>query len=128
VCYGDVTAFYSDERFKTRTGIIDNALEKVKSLEGFFYKENELANSFGYDSGKEMVGLSAQQVQKILPEAVTLAPVDAEKLEDGTAVSISGEEYLTVNYSKLVPLLVEAMKEQQKQIEDLTEKLEKLEK
>jgi hypothetical protein len=75
-----------------------------------------------------MVGLSAQQVQKILPEAVTLAPVDAEKLEDGTSVSISGEEYLTVNYSKLVPLLVEAMKEQQKQIEDLTEKLEKLEK
>ena len=127
-CYGNVTAYYSDERFKNRTRIIDDALEKVKSLEGFFYEESDLANSLGYNTGKEMVGLSAQQVQKILPEAVTLAPVDMEKLEDGSTVSKSGENYLTVDYSKLVPLLVEAMKDQQKQIEDLTEKLEKLEK
>jgi hypothetical protein len=50
-----------------------------------------------------------------LPEAVKLAPFDRD--EDGK--SKSGENYLTIQYEKVVPLLVEAIKEQQKQIEEL---------
>jgi hypothetical protein len=53
------------------------------------------------------VALSAQAVQRIQPEAVALAPFDRET--DGT--SKSGENYLTVQYERLVPLLVEAIKE-----------------
>ncbi|MNR01314.1 hypothetical protein D3C85_1171140 [compost metagenome] len=69
------------------------------------------------------LGLSAQEVQAILPEVVVMAPFDRQVLEDGTEVSKSGEDYLTVNYAKIVPLLVEAIKEQQIQIDNLIQKL-----
>jgi hypothetical protein len=116
---GNVTAYYSDERLKTKTGNLDNALTKVKSLSGFTYIENDLARSLGYKNEKQQVGVSAQQVKAVLPEAVALAPVDYETLEDGTIVSKSGEDYLTVDYSRLVPLLIEAIKELTAKVEEL---------
>lgn len=117
---GNITAYYSDERFKNKTGTIENALEKVESLSGFTYVENELAQSLGYKNEKEQVALSAQDVQKVLPQAVTLAPCDMEVGEfDGVVTSKSGENYLTVDYSRLVPLLVEAIKELKAEVEEL---------
>jgi len=108
----NITAYYSDERLKTNLGAIDNALDKVLSLEGFRYVENDLARSLGYTNEEEQVGLSAQRVQAILPQAVSLAPFDMQTGEfDGVVTSKSGENYLTVDYSRLVPLLVEAIKE-----------------
>jgi hypothetical protein len=104
-----ITSYYSDERLKTRSGNIENALEKVLSLDGFHYTANETAQALGYDGTKEEVGLSAQQVQAVLPQVVVPAPID--------------EQYLTIHYERLVPLLVEAIKEQQKQIEELKAKL-----
>ena len=119
---GNITAYYSDERLKTKTGSIENALKKVQSLEGFTYVENELAKSVGYSNDEQQVGVSAQQVQSVLPEAVSLAPFDYETNEEtGEITSKSGEEYLTVDYSRLVPLLIEAIKEQQAQIQELKE-------
>jgi hypothetical protein len=115
----DIIAFYSDERLKEKTGIIENPLEKVKSLSAFYYKENELAKSFGFKNTKTQIGLSAQAVQKVLPEAVNLAPFDMEMDENGDCNSKSGNDYLTLDYAKIVPLLIEAIKEQQKQIEEL---------
>jgi len=106
---GTITGYYSDDRLKTRTGNIENALEKVLSLDGFHYHANETAASLGYDSSKQEVGLSAQQVQAVLPEIVVPAPIDAT--------------YLTIHYERMIPLLVEAIKEQQKQIEELKAKL-----
>ena len=112
---------------KEKTGKIENAVEKVKQLEGFYYVNNELAKSFGYNETKQQVGLSAQQVESILPEVVTLAPFDIQTGEfDGVISSKSGENYLTVDYSRLVPLLVEAIKEQQAQIEELKSVVENL--
>jgi len=106
---GSVTAYFSDDRLKTRTGNIQNALEKVLSLDGFHYHANETAVALGYDGSKEEVGLSAQQVQAVLPEVVAPAPIDPQ--------------YMTLHYERIVPLLVEAIKEQQKQIEELKAKL-----
>jgi len=122
---GDVTAYYSDERLKTKIETIDNAVDKVMSLEGFIYEENELAEELGYtNKGKRQAGVSAQQVQKVLPEAVTLAAVDMETDKySGEITSKSGENYLTVKYEKIVPLLIEAIKEQQVQINELKTKL-----
>jgi len=122
---GDVTAYYSDERLKTKIETIDNAVDKVMSLEGFIYEENELAEELGYtNKGKRQSGVSAQQVEKVLPEAVTLAPFDMETdKHSGEITSKSGENYLTVKYEKLVPLLIQAIKEQQQQINELKEQL-----
>jgi hypothetical protein len=92
----DVVAYYSDDRLKIKKGNIENALGKVMTLNGFHYTANELAESLGYEVKPE-IGVSAQEVQKILPEIVVPAPID--------------EKYLTVHYHKLVPLLIESIKE-----------------
>jgi hypothetical protein len=112
---GNIIAYYSDERLKTKIGNIENALEKVSQLNGFYYVNNELANSVGYTDTKVQLGLSAQEVQRILPEIVHLAPFDTDIDSETREIkgSKSGENYLTIDYDKLVPLLVEAIKEQQ---------------
>ena len=92
----NITAYYSDDRFKTNLGNIPDALAKVLTLNGFYYEANELAQSFGYEKILE-VGVSAQQVQAVQPEVVAPAPIN--------------ENYLTVRYERLVPLLIEAIKE-----------------
>ena len=93
----NITAYYSDSRLKDFEGPIDSALDKVKSLTGYYFKENDLARSFGYDNEKRQVGVSAQEVESVLPEVVTEAPFNAD--------------YKSVWYEKLVPLLIEAIKE-----------------
>jgi hypothetical protein len=102
-----ITAFYSDERLKTKIATIENALDKVDQLTGFIYTSNELAASFGYTDQTLQVGISAQAAQRVQPEVVKPAPFDLNS--DGS--SKSGENYLTVQYEKLVPLLIEAIKE-----------------
>ena len=124
---GDVTAYYSDERLKTKITTITDAIEKIKSLEGFVYVENELARSLGYTNEKEQAGVSAQQIQAVLPQAVSLAPFDMQGVpETGEIISKTGENYLTVKYDRIVPLLIEGIKEQQKQIEELKNEIKEL--
>ena len=115
---GTLTQNYSDIRLKDIIGPIDNALEKVMSLTGFIYKDNELANQHGYNYKRNQAGLSAQDVQKVLPEVISIAPFDLNGDDDGDQKSKSGENYLTINYERMVPLLVNAIKEQQTQIQD----------
>jgi hypothetical protein len=116
---GNIIAYYSDERLKTKIGNIQNPLEKISKLNGFYYVNNELAHSVGYTDTKVQLGLSAQEVQSILPEIVHLAPFDTDIDSETKEIkgSKSGENYLTIDYDKLVPLLVEAIKEQQTIIE-----------
>jgi hypothetical protein len=101
---GSIVASYSDERLKTKLGTIDNALDKLMTLSGFFYEANETAQSLGYNTKRE-VGLSAQEVQKVLPEVVVAAPIS--------------DEYLTVQYERIVPLIIEAIKELKSEIDVL---------
>jgi hypothetical protein len=112
----DIVAFSSDKRLKQNIKFIENPLEKVSQLSGFTYNWNEKANKeAGYDMDKDYVGVFAQDVEKVQPEAVKIAPFD----NDGTDNSKSGENYLTVQYEKLVPLLIESIKELKKEIEEL---------
>ena len=113
---GEVYANYSDDRLKDRVGDIKSATDKIMSLDAFYYIANELAKEFGYTDNKIEVGLSAQQIKSVMPETVSLAPFDRNK---DTGESLSGENYITVNYAKLVTLLVAGFKEQQKEIEEL---------
>ena len=99
----DIVAFStSDRRLKENITPIANALEKVRSLTGveFDWKE-ETKSVHGYEGHD--VGVIAQDVQAVLPEAVR--------------TNDSG--YLSVRYEKMIALLVEAMKEQQAQIDEL---------
>ena len=101
---GNIVAYYSDERLKDIEGNIPNALDKVCSLNGFYYRANEKAQKLGYKDDLQ-VGLSAQEVQKVLPEIIKDCPADAN--------------YMTLDYAKTVPLLVEAIKELKAEIEEL---------
>lgn len=103
---GNIIAYFSDDRLKTNLGTIENALYKVKQLVGFHYKPNELAQRLGYEVTTE-VGVSAQQVQKVLPEAVATAPIN--------------DQFLTVKYERLAPLLIEAIKELDIKLTELKE-------
>ena len=104
----NITAYYSDARLKTKIGSIENALEKVKQIETMVYHANETAVELGYDASKIEVGVTAQSVQRVQPEAVKPAPID--------------EKYLTVQYERLVPLLIEAIKELEAQVAELKAK------
>ena len=93
----------SDKTLKDDIITIDNSLEKINQLGGYTYnwKENPVGNQ-GLDTG-----VLAQEVENILPGLVVTR-------SDG---------YKAVNYYKLIPLLIEGIKEQQKQIDYLTEKI-----
>jgi hypothetical protein len=113
---GDITAFFSDVRLKKDLQLINSAVSKVMSLTGYTYYINDLGKELlNITKDEKQVGLVAQDLQKVLPEAVKLAPFD----RDEECNSKSGENYLTIQYEKIVPLLVEAIKEQQLQIEEL---------
>ena len=120
---GDIISTYSDIRLKTIVGKIENPLEKIDKIETFKYIPNELARNLKISDSSVKIGVSAQDVQNILPEIVSLAPFDSSNLDNGNVVSKSGQEYLTINYERLVPLLIEGIKELKKEVEILKKKI-----
>ena len=101
---GDVIAFASsDERLKDNIKPIENALDKVSQISG---------NTFDWNSEKQNIyngkdyGVIAQEIQKVMPELV-------DTRDNG---------YLAVKYDKIVPLLIESIKELKKEIEELKSK------
>ena len=111
----NITAYYSDKRLKKDIEKISNALSKLERINGVFYTQNELAEEFGYNDYSKQVGVIAQEIQEVLPEAVAFAPFDRDENDN----SKSGENYLTVRYEKIVPLLIEAIKELLNRVENL---------
>ena len=107
VATNNITAYYSDNRLKTRFENIPNALDSVKKLNGFYYEANATAQALGYEAKRE-IGVSAQEVEAIYPEIVAPAPID--------------NQYLTVHYERLVPILIEAIKELTAKVEALENK------
>jgi hypothetical protein len=108
---GDITAYYtSDKRHKNNIQLIPNALEKVSKLNGVTWEWNDDVNEVTKSTPK--TGLIAQEVQSVLPEVVV-------ERENG---------FLGLDYSKMMGLMVEAIKEQQTQIHNLTLEIEELKK
>ena len=106
---GDITAYYtSDKRHKNNIQLIPNALEKITKLNGVTWEWNDDVNEVTKSTPK--TGLIAQEVQEVLPEVV-------KTRDDG---------FLALDYSKMMGLMVEAIKEQQTQIHSLTLEIEKL--
>ena len=106
---GDVIAFNaSDERLKDNIKIIKEPIEKIKQLRGVEYQWNEKQNA--YPSGSLDSGIIAQDVQKVLPQLV----------------KERGDGYLGVRQERLVGLLIESIKEQQEQIDDLQKQIKEI--
>ena len=105
----DIVAYStSDKRWKNNIVKIDSPLEKISQISGveFDWIEDEpLHGNKGHD-----VGVIAQEIELVIPEAV-------QTRESGMKA---------VQYDKIIPLLIESIKEQQKQIEDLKELVNKL--
>jgi hypothetical protein len=102
---GNVTA-YSDERIKKNIKKIENPLGIVKQLDGV---------TFNYiDDDREGLGVIAQQVERVLPMLVS------------ETTSSNGEIYKNVAYGNMVGVLIEAIKEQQKQIDSLKSEIQSL--
>ena len=104
----------SDLRYKTNIRPVENALHTVKSLRGVYFNWNQKEFPTKDFSDKTELGFIAQEVEKVLPEVV---------IKDNTP-----EQFRSVKYDKVVALLVEAIKEQQKQIDSLTKKVKRLSK
>ena len=121
----EITAYYSDIRLKNITSNVNNALDIINNLTGFYYTANDLAKKYGYSNNKQEIGLSAQDVKKVIPEIVKIAPFDMIADENNEIKSRSGENYLTINYERIVPVLVEAIKELNKEIISMKEIINK---
>jgi hypothetical protein len=105
----NITAYYSDERLKTKISDIEDPLGKVRQIKTMLYHANEIAVALGYDASIVEVGVTAQSVQAVQPEAVAPAPID--------------DKYLTVRYERLVPLLIEAIKALDAKVDALAKEL-----
>jgi hypothetical protein len=101
-CYQDITA-YSDSRVKENVEVVDNAVEKIKAIRGVTFTRNDIE-----DKTKRHAGVIAQEVLAILPEVVS---------EDDRG-------HYSVAYGNMAALFIEAIKEQQLQIEELKNKLD----
>ena len=89
---GNITA-YSDRRLKSNIRNLENSLDKVLNMQGV---------AFDDFNGRANIGLIAQDVMNILPEVV-----------------IKGDEYYTLSYANIVAILIEAIKELKKEIDEL---------
>ena len=107
-----VIAYYSDERLKDFEGNIESALDKVMQLNGYYYTGNERAKELGFEGDHRQVGVSAQEVMSVMPEVVQDAPINSKSEEENL-------DYKTVQYERLVPLLIEAIKELKQEINSL---------
>ena len=97
----------SDERIKENIITIDGALNKVNQLRGVYYNRTDINTS------QKQIGLIAQEVENVIPEAVLTA-----NDELGTK---------SISYGQINALLIEAIKEQQTIIDDLKSRIETLE-
>ncbi len=114
----DITAYSttitSDIKIKENIKDLDNSLKKILCIRGVTYNRKNDENK------KTHIGVIAQEIEKILPEVIS-------ESDDPTDIT-SENKIKTVAYTEIIPVLIEAIKEQHKIIEDLKARIEILEK
>jgi hypothetical protein len=111
---GQITAVSSDQRLKTNIQTLTGSLNKIKALRGTQFEwtnENDIEFRIGSDAFGTQIGLIAQEVEQVLPEVVKPNGV---------------KDYKSVEYDKIVAVLIEAIKEQQQQIDNLQQQIDSL--
>jgi len=103
VADGDVVAYHSsDERLKDNLQIIEGSLDKIGKINGYEFDWNEKSPGWAQERGHD-IGVVAQEVQKVVPEIVS-------ERKNG---------YLGVDYKRIIPLLIESIKELKQEVENL---------
>lgn len=120
---GNITAYWSDRRLKTNLQQLSHFDKVLSSLTGYSFNWNEKGQEILQKPSDETeIGLIAQDVQAVIPQAVRINKA-GQKLDDPDPF-----EYLTINYDKIIPFLIEGYKAQKSEIQDLHTKVECLEK
>ena len=120
VISGSYTPSGSDDRLKKNKVGITSALTKVCAMEGFTFEWNDVADKIGMSDGERHFGLSAQTVEPLAPEVVVVNDMLVNP-DDGT------NDYKTIRYDRLVPMLVEAIKDLKTENDDLKSRISALE-
>jgi hypothetical protein len=112
---GNVTAYASDARLKTNIQPIERPLEKLMKLRGVeFDWIDGIEETHGFKPKcKHETGVIAQEVEQVIPDAISPAPFN--------------NEYKTVEHTKIISLLIESVRSQQETIESLSKRIEELE-
>ena len=104
VAAGDVTA-YSDPRLKENFARIEKPFDILSKLDGGTFNWKTGINHIAVKAGKKDYGILADQVEQVMPEIVA------------NSIPIDGEMYKTVAYEKMIPVLIEAIKELKAEID-----------
>lgn len=99
---GDITAL-SDQRYKQNIVRLDHSLDVIRSINGYSYTRED------YRPGEKQIGLLAQELSKVLPEAVSYD---------------SNNDQYSINYNSLIAPLVEAVKELYDRVEAQSKTIE----
>ena len=112
----EITAYSSDRRLKKNIRIISNPLDIIDSIDGVYFDWKNDVEKWGFiPTRKTEIGFIAQNLGDAIHDAVAPAPFD----QDGTGRSISGKNFLTTKPEKVIPVLVEAIKELRREIKEL---------
>lgn len=134
---GNVIAYWSDKRLKKNINKISDWREIINGLNGYRYEWNDLGRKILDDSGTEdgiKVGLIAQEVQSVLPQAAAIQMMQYKDNKNGELIPKDDinydpeNPYLTVKEEKLIPVLVEAVKGLMEEIEELKREIKELKK
>jgi hypothetical protein len=120
--------YTSDKKLKTNITAIESPLEKLMQINGVTYDyKADLITKYGL-SDRKNIGILADDVEKVFPELIKTTHLQSKiKGDNKSAENIETLEAKTVNYNGLIPVLIEAVKEQQKEIEELKAQIKTLE-
>lgn len=124
-CTGTLYQSASDGRLKTNVVPITDPIEKLKKIRGVTFDwVEDIASEYDFHPhSMHEHGVIAQEVQEVIPDAVDTAPFNGNY----TKKNGTDHNFLTVQRDKIIPLLIESIKEQQTLIESLTARIESLE-
>jgi hypothetical protein len=111
-CHASSFPTSSDERFKSDVQQLDHVLDKLDQIRGVSFNWNDRYEELGRSTGHREIGVIAQEVEEVFPELVT---------------NWSNEDFKAVDYGRLTAVLIEAVKELNKENKELKDRVEALE-
>ncbi len=120
----------SDRRIKKDIQNIESPMEKIKQLNGVtYYYDNTTFPELRLDETTLQMGFIAQEIESVFPHLVREANIPGlpEKADNSMSRKQTMYQLKTFSYSNIVPLLLEGIKEQQKEIESLEQRIKALE-